>query len=199
MTFIVIEGLDGCGGETQTKLLKKHFMKNKVKCRVFRSPDYRTPIGNAIKSYLNGKLKLDVYSAFTLFSSDTLLTSKTIEKERVDKVVVMDRYVTSTLAYQCARGLDFKKGVEIIQKLDYQKPDLIVYIDIKPDTSVNRKKKEKKILDYHERDVLYLKRVRDFYLMEIKNKVLGNWVVIDGEKSIQEVHKEILKRTDPHS
>ncbi|MEM5793104.1 MAG: dTMP kinase [Candidatus Aenigmatarchaeota archaeon] len=193
MTFIVIEGIDGCGGETQTKLLKKYFKKNKIPHKIFRSPDYTTTIGKAIKSYLDGKLKLDVYSAFTLFASDTLLTSKKIEKERNKKVVIMDRYVTSTLPYQCARGLDFNKGLDIIEKLEYQKPDLIIYIDIKPETSIKRKKKEKNNLDYHERNLNYLKKVRNFYFKEIENKVLSKWVVIDGEESIENVNRKIIE------
>lgn len=193
MTFIVIEGLDGCGGETQTRLLKKYLTKNKIAYKIFKSPNYQTPIGKAIESYLHEKLKLDPNTAFILFASDTLLTSKQIEKERRDKVVIMDRYITSTIVYQAARGLDFEKAIKFTKLMDYSRPDAIIYIDIKSETSMKRKKKEKDKLDYHEKKLGYLKKVRKFYHQEAKKNVLGKWHVINGERTIQEVHEQILK------
>jgi len=192
MTFIVIEGLDGCGGETQTKLLKKYLTKNKIPHRILSSPDYSTQIGKRIKLYLDEKINLNPEDAFKLFASDTLLTSKQIEKE-TDKLVIMDRYITSTIAYQAARGFNFEKGIEFAENMDYVKPDTIIYIDIKSETSMKRKKKEKGKLDYHESKLDYLKKVRKFYLQETKRDVLCEWLIIDGEKSIIEVHKDILK------
>ncbi len=192
MTFIVIEGLDGCGGETQTELLKEYFKKKKIPHQLFRSPDYSTPIGKAIKSYLEGKLELDTEAAFILFASDTLLTSKKMGKLRQSKLLIMDRYITSTIPYQVARGLKFDKGVKFVELMNYQKPDAIIYIDIKPETSMKRKKKEKGKLDYHEKKLGYLKRVRQVYLQEVDENVLGDWFLIDGERSIKEVHEDIL-------
>ncbi len=192
MTFIVIEGLDGCGGETQTKLLKKYLKKNKIPHKIFRSPDYSTQVGKRIKLYLDEKIKLNHEDAFKLFASDTLLTSKQIEKE-TDKLVIMDRYITSTISYQSARGFGFEKGIDFAESMDYVKPDTIIYIDIKPETSIKRKKREKGKLDYHESKLDYLKKVRNFYLQEVKRNVLCKWFIIDGEKSILEVHKDILR------
>ncbi len=191
MAFIVIEGLDGCGGETQTKLLEEYLKKNKIPHKIFRSPGYSTQIGKRIKLYLDEKIKLNPEDAFKLFASDTLLTSKKIEKE-TGKLVAMDRYITSTIAYQAARGFDFEKGVEFAECTNYHKPDAIIYIDIKPETSIERKKKEKDKLDYHEGKLHYLEKVREFYKQEIKRNVLGKWFVINGEMSIQEVHENIL-------
>ncbi|NCN39090.1 MAG: dTMP kinase [Candidatus Aenigmarchaeota archaeon CG_4_10_14_0_8_um_filter_37_24] len=191
MKFIVIEGLDGCGGETQTKLLKEYLAKNNISHKAFRSPDYSTDIGKAIKSYLDGKLSLDPESAFTLFASDTLLTSKKIQKTKTN-IVIMDRYITSTIAYQSARGLDFKKGIAFAKLMDYVKPDAIIYIDIKPETSMKRKQKEKGKLDYHESNLSYLEEVRRFYEQEAKRRILSKWHAIDGEKSIEQVHEDVL-------
>ncbi len=193
MAFIVIEGLDGAGGETQTQLLKEYLTKNKIPHKTFRSPDYTRPIGKVIKSYLDQELRLDPDSAFMLFASDTLLTSKQIEKEKKNKVVVIDRYITSTIPYQAARGLDFEKGIKFVEFMSYQKPDVIIYIDIKPETSIKRKRREKERLDYHESRLDYLKKVREFYHREAKRNVLGKWYIIDGEKDIQQVHEDILK------
>lgn len=192
MTFIVIEGLDGCGKETQIKLLGKYFKKNKILHRFFRSPDYSSPTGKVIKSYLDQKLELKPEDAFTLFASDTLMTSKIIEKEERNKIVVMDRYITSTIPYQVARGFDFKKGIKFAESSNYTEPDAIIYIDISPEISMERKKKEKGKLDYHEKKLDYLKKVREIYLQEAERNVLSDWFLIDGERSIEEVHEDIL-------
>jgi len=173
---------------TQENLAKFYLHKHKI----FRSPDYSTQVGKRIKLYLDEKIKLNPEDAFKLFASDTLLTSKKI-KEETDKLVVMDRYITSTIPYQAARGFDFEKGVEFAETMDYQKPDKIIYIDISPETSVKRKKKEKNKLDYHESKLDYLKKVRKFYQKEIKRNVLSEWLIINGEMSIQEVHENILR------
>jgi dTMP kinase len=192
MVFIVIEGLDGCGGETQTKLLEKYLRKNNIPHKIFSSPNYNTPTGKRIKSYLKQKIELSPEDAFSLFSIDTLLVSKEIEKVREKNVVIMDRYITSTIAYQTARGFDFEKGVEFAESMKYQKPDAVIYIEISPQTSMKRKKKEKGELDYHESRKKYLEKVRKIYHKEMKKNVLGKWYLVDGENSVQDVHEQIL-------
>jgi thymidylate kinase len=77
--------------------------------------------------------------------------------------------------------------------MEYPKPDLIIFIDVKPEIGMKRKLDEEGKLDRHERDLEFLRRVRDFYFREIKESVLGKWIVIDGERSKKEVHEDILK------
>lgn len=190
MPFIVLEGLDGCGGETQTKLLKDNLKRERIK--IFRSPDYTTEIGKAIKAYLDEKLILGPETAFTLFASDTLLTSKKIKIERRDNLVIMDRYITSTICYQAARGFNFEKGLKFIELMDYQKPEAIIYLDIKAETSIKRKMKEKGKLDYHEKKLEYLKNVRKFYKKMAKMNVMCDWYIVDGERPIKVVAEDVL-------
>jgi len=64
--IIVIEGGDQAGKKTQTELLAKTLKARKLKTKVFSFPDYTTPIGKKIKSYLNGKQKLVKRSRKTL-------------------------------------------------------------------------------------------------------------------------------------
>jgi dTMP kinase len=149
-------------------------------------------VGKSIQAYLKEELELDPETAFIVFASDTLLTSKKIEKLREKNFLIMDRYITSTIPYQAARGLDFNKGVKFTEIMDYQIPDAIIYIDIKPKTSMERKKKEKEKLDFHEKKLNYLKRVRNFYLKEAENYILTDWFLVDGERSIEDVHEDIL-------
>ena len=137
---------------------------------------------------------MDPDSAFILFCADNMQNAKEIEKaKKQGKHVIIDRYITSTIVFQSARGLSFEKGIRFGELMQFPKADAIIYIDISAETSMKRKMGEKGNLDMHEKNLQYLKKVRQLYLEEAKRNVLGKWFVIDGEKTIPEVHKEILK------
>lgn len=191
--IIVIEGLDGAGGETQTKLLMEYFKKNRIPYKFLRSPQYDIPVGKAIKAYLDEEVEMDPDSAFLLFCADNMLNAKQIEKAKKErKHVILDRYITSTIVFQAARGFSFDKGIKFAELMNFPRADAIIYIDISPETSIKRKKGEKGTLDMHEKDSEYLRRARKLYLEEVKKNILGKWFIIDGEKSIEEVHEQIL-------
>lgn len=192
--IIVIEGLDGAGGETQTKLLMEYFNKNNLPYKFLRSPQYDIPVGKAIKAYLDEKMRMDPDSAFLLFCADNMLNAKQIEKaKKQEKHVILDRYITSTIVFQAARGFSFDRGIRFAELMEFPRADAIIYIDISPETSMKRKKSEKGTLDMHEKDSEYLGRARKLYFKAVKRNVLGKWLIIDGEKSITEVHEQILK------
>ena len=194
MPFVVIEGLDGAGGSTQTDLLKEFFERKNIPHVFVKSPDYETEIGQSILDYLNGKIDLRPEQAFLLFASDVLNSVPMIRKGlEENKVVVTDRYITSTIAYQCARGFSFDSALKFVKSHEYPEADAIIFIDIKPETSIERKMKEHEKLDKHEKNLKLLRKVRSVYQKEIENKVLGKWFVVDGEKDIKKVHEDVLK------
>jgi len=194
MPFFIIEGLDGAGGATQTNLLKKFFEKKNIPYVFVKSPEYGTEIGRSIRDYLTGKIKLNPKEAFILFATDVLNSVTMIKKGlEENKVVIADRYITSTIAYQCANGFSFESALNFVKSHEYPKADAIIFINIKPVTSMKRKLKEHGRLDKHEKNLGFLKKVRNFYLKEIKQNILGKWFVVDGERSIEEVHEDIVK------
>jgi dTMP kinase len=191
--FLVLEGLDGAGGSTQSNLLKRYFEDKHIQPVFVKSPEYETEVGRAIRDYLNGKVKLKTEQAFLLFATDVLNSVPKIKEGlKENKIVFADRYVTSTIAYQCANGFSFESALKFVKSNNYPEVDRIIFIDIKPETSMERKMREG-ALDIHERNLKFLREVRGFYMKEIKENVLGEWVVIDGEKSKEEIHKNILK------
>jgi len=194
LPFIAIEGLDGAGGQSQTELLKEYFANNNMPSVFVKSPDYDHPIGQLISDYLNEKFELSNDQAFLAFAVDVLNSVPKIETGlKGGKIVIADRYITSTIAYHCSRGFSFECALKLVELLKYPKADAIIFIDIKPETSMKRKMGEHGKLDRHEKDLEFLKKVRDFYFREINENVLGKWVVIDGERSKEEIHEDILK------
>ena len=194
MVFIVIEGLDGAGGETQTNLLLDYFNKIGKKAVKIESPNLNTPVGKAYREYLYEKFEMKNEAIFLLCACDVIINRKTIEENNEKgNIIIADRYITSTIAYQAANKFPFEKALKIVELIDFPKPDMIIYIDISPETSMRRKAKEKGNLDRHEKNLEYLKKVREFYKKEIDRNVLGKWFMVDGEQPIDKIHRDIVE------
>ena len=101
-----------------------------------------------------------------------------------DKIVISDRYKYSNMAYQGANGVD-PKWIEEIEKYSLD-PDVVFYIRVRPESAMKRRKEK----DLYEENYDFQKKVFDIY--EILSKKY-KFIVIDGEKSIEEIHKNILK------
>ncbi len=194
--FLVVEGIDGAGGSTQSKLIKNFLEDKGFKVELIKYPDYSNAIGKAIKSFLNRKFEINAEVQFYLFALDMLKDKEKIERNlREGKVVLCDRYIFSTFSYQCfAKKFSLEKGLQIVKILNLPKPDLVILLDISPQTSLKRKRKEKKKLDRHEEDLKLLSEVREGYFKIADMKIFSEeWVFINAEKSIKEVFGEIKK------
>ena len=188
--FIVLEGIDGSGTETQSKLLKEFLDKKGKKTELIKYPDYDGPIGKLIHDFLHNKFDLPPDVQFSLYATDMLK-----DKDRIlnglkeGRIIIADRYFTSTIAYQSmTKGFSLEKGIKFAELFDLPKPDLVIFLDISPKTSTERKLKEKKVLDRHEADEAFLEKVRESYLELIERKIFAKrWFIIDGERSIEDV------------
>lgn len=199
--FFAIDGLDGCGGETQTKILLERLKKSGKDTLFIRYPDYgpdkenpAKPIAKIIHEFLHKKYEFDEKVQFLLYSTDMVKDIQKMQNSLNEgKIIVADRYFTSALAYQCLKGFPLKKALKYADMFGLPKPDLIIFIDISAETSIKRKHGEKMgNLDRHEEDKKFLERLANFYKEKLaKKNVFGKWMVIDGEKSIEEVSEEI--------
>jgi dTMP kinase len=191
--FVVIEGIDGAGCGTQTELLKER-LNEKLSQPVLhiRYPNYNNPVGITIHKFLHEELQLSLDMQFFIYSLDMLKDMKEIKKALEEgRMVLADRYFTSTLAYQCSQGFPIEKALKFAELFDFVKPDLIIYLKVSAETAMKRKKMEKPDLDLFERDLELRKRVSKKY-EELANKnIFGKWVIVDAERSIEEVAKEI--------
>ncbi len=192
--FIVIEGLDGAGGETQAKRLEG-FLSDKGKDVVMLSyPNPDSPIGKVIYEYLNKSIELSPEVQMALYVADFALDKEKIEDAKSSgKIVVSNRYFFSTLAYQCgAKGVDTDEAIDFANTMGIPEPDLVIYLDITPVTSKKRKIGENNNLDRHEEDDDLLAKVREAYIKLAKEDTFAKKsVMINGEKGVNEVTAEI--------
>jgi dTMP kinase len=184
--LVVFEGIDGCGKETQIKLLRE---KN-PDAVVFKYP---TKSFQMLNDYLEKKVELSAKSIFLLFLSD-IANEQGKVKEALDagKLVILDRYVFSTISYELAE-MHFPQAKKIVEGLNFLKPDMVVLLDITPEESQERKRKQKQ-LDRYEENREYLAKVRDNYLRLHEERFLTpNWHKVDASKSIADVHAQIMR------
>jgi dTMP kinase len=183
--FICVEGLDGCGKTTQTKLLVRRLRKEGYNAMYTSEPSHGK-IGRFIKKYcLHAEKRVSSVVEALLFAADRF---EHVEKEIIPalnegKIVVSDRYVYSSLAYQGAAGLDLKW----IEKINGHalRPDLAIFVDVEPNVVVQRLKPKKSVMENLETQ----RKVREVYLIFVKN---GELTRIDGNKSKEDVANAIL-------
>jgi dTMP kinase len=100
------------------------------------------------------------------------------------KIVISDRYVYSSLAYQGAAGLDLK-WIEEINKFAIP-PDLAIYIDILAEVVFERLRREKSVMENFQTQC----KVREIYLKLVED---GRLIPINGNRPENEVEKDILE------
>ena len=184
--FICVEGLDGCGKTTQTKLLVRKLRKIGWDA-VYTAEPSRGKIGKFIQKYcLHGEKRTFPIVEALLFAADRF---EHVEREVIPalnegKIVVSDRYVYSSLAYQGATGLDLK-WIEMINEHAIR-PDLAIFVDVEPEAVIKRLKPKKSVMENLETQ----RKVREVYVKFVEK---GELVRIDGNKSKKEVADDVLK------
>jgi len=141
--FIVLEGLDGAGKSTQLRLLQDFFTKNNIQSEFLHFPRFDAPVfGELIAKFLRGDLgdvqTVDPYLVGLLYAGDRNDAAITIRNWlKNKKYVLVDRYVYSNIAYQCAKlpPTERKALRKWILQMEYEyfgipQPDLTLFLDV---------------------------------------------------------------------
>lgn len=187
--LIVIDGIDGTGKTTQAKRLLAKLQKEGFDAIYFREPS-DSPWGLEIKSKAGRPGSLSPEEELSLFQKDRM---ENVEKNlkpalEAQKVVILDRYYFSTIAYQGARGID----PEMIKKMNESfavKPDLVFILDVAPSKGLSRIEKSREVLEKHFEREDYLVKVREIF-QSIKGKNIHH---LDASRSEEDIFKDIKK------
>jgi dTMP kinase len=192
--FIVLDGPDGCGKTTQTKLLVRWLGEKGVGVAAFREPG-GTAIGEMIRQILLNPDHIAMGTAAEVMlymaARVQLWQEKIAPALKEDKCVVLDRWLSSTCAYQgCAGGFGIDNVIKIAQDcLERPWPDMTVILDVELNTASPRLDRD---LDRMEqKGDGYHKRVREGFLQLAKDR--GGFAVIDASGNIQTIHKKIIE------
>ncbi len=197
MKLFVIEGVDGAGKSTQIKMLKDFFATRGYSCEYLHFPRTDAPyFGELIARFLRGEFgslnEVDPYIVALLYAGDRKDASEMITKWLNEKkIVLLDRYTYSNIAYQCAKLHDAAaqdKLMNWILDLEFThfgipRPDLNIFLDVpfsfaesnlmNARTGIDREYL-KGTRDIHEESMTFQKNVRDIYLrVALKDKRLA--------------------------
>jgi dTMP kinase len=219
MSFIVIEGLDGSGKSTQMGLLREYLDENEKSFRYLHFPRLEEGVyGKLIARFLRGEMgdinQVDPYLVALIFAGDRADASEIIEEWISDgNIVILDRYVYSNIAFQCAKIEDKGERDKLrdwILNLEYQynvlpRPDVNLFLDVPlnfVNTQLNsdREGEDRDYLkgqkDIHESSLLFQERVRDVYL-DLKDQVSDLQIVncqdSAGEMNSPSIIFELIK------
>lgn len=178
---MVIEGIDGSGKGTQSRLIKD-WLEERGHQVLFTQEPTDGEVGRLLrKKLLEGDLAPETEAL--LFAADrrehqseiTMALSK-------GSIVICDRYLPSSLAYQGARGvnLDWIREINRFARI----PDRVFLLDLEPEKALERINNRLRKLDYFEKTE-FLKKVRNIYLE------LDDMIVVDASKPEEDVFHDL--------
>lgn len=187
--LIVLEGLDGAGKSTQVKLLDAYLQAAGKKTKFLHFPRYEAPVyGDLIARFLRGDFggndAVHPQLVALLYSLDRIDAAPTIQ-EWLDEgyCVILDRYVYSNIAFQCAKLPDAEQSDQLrewIFNYEYTvsgipRPDFNIFLDVPigfvdKQLRHNRSGSDRDYLegkkDIHEASIEFQKKVRAIYLRQ---------------------------------
>ena len=185
--LVNLEGIDGCGKSTQSKLLREKLEGEGEKVIILKEPTKR-PHGQKLWDVLHGKRKASNEEILELF----VLDRKQHVEEKIQPalddgtVVLMDRYYYSSMAYQVAGGIDVE---EIREKHVFApRPDVVLIFDLPVSVALERVK-EHSDADEFEKDE-HLEKVREAYL-DLENDPLVR--IVDATGTPEEIFEDVWR------
>ncbi|WP_349409043.1 dTMP kinase [Pseudalkalibacillus sp. SCS-8] len=200
--FITFEGPEGAGKTTIIKRLEKEFETRDVPFIVTREPggieiaeQIRSVILNPANTKMDGRTEALLYAA----ARRQHLAEKVIPALEEGKIVLCDRFIDSSLAYQgFARGLGIEEVYSINRfATEDCMPDLTIYFDLSPEVGLSRiddnTQREKNRLDLEKLDFHH--QVQEGY-RRVLEMFPDRIETINAEKPVDSVYEDVLSIID---
>lgn len=193
--FITFEGVDFAGKTTQVTLLKEYLIGKNYNVITLREPG-GTPLAEEIRKFLLDKNNMlnPITELFLFESARSDLVSKVIIPAlNSGKIVLCDRFCDSTLAYQgYGRGLPLDFIDDCNQRASQGlEPQITFFIDVSIDVVFSRGHRRDNDRFESERKEFIDKVIEGFRIIARHNPERIH--IIDGSKSIEDIHTEIIK------
>ena len=193
--FIVFEGIDGSGKTTQAKKLYEYLKEKGLKTVLTKEPG-GTDIGKEIrKILLNKAYNIPPIAELLLYEADRNIHISTFVKPKLHNgyVVISDRYIYSTLAYQ-SFGRDIDRNlVDYLNSLATEdlKPDIVFLLDIPVEEGLNRIGKIRDKDRIEKEDINFHLKLREGFL-KLADENRDIFCIIDGTENINSIFDKIL-------
>jgi dTMP kinase len=187
--LITFEGIDGSGKTTQAELLYQYLKMKGFNVSLYRDPG-GTPLAEKIREVIM-EFSIDPITELLLFESarSSLVWEKILPDLSANKVVIIDRFIDSSVAYQgYAREVNLGT-VSILNHIAIRgrKPDLTIILNVNLETALSRIKQKRTKFESPE----LLKKVRDAYILIAHSEKERDIRIVDANRNEEEVFKEI--------
>ncbi len=195
--FITFEGIDGSGKSTQIEKLRGRFEKKGAQVQTFRDPGGPIVSEKVREILLNPDYDIDPVTELLLFSAarSQLIAEKVLPNLEKGRVVILDRFYDSTIAYQ-GYGRE-SVPLDEIHKMNQIashkcKPDLTIYMKVPLQEAKKRMAKQKDRME-QAGDPFFEKVIRGFnHLAENEER----FFTVDATQPADWVHKQIWKHVE---
>ncbi|MDA4136411.1 MAG: dTMP kinase [Thaumarchaeota archaeon] len=185
--IIAMEGIDAVGKNTHSLLLSKWLRRKGVDTVDMSFPDYDTPIGKEIKSFLSGRRAYPIELQHLLFAANRWEKLEDIRScLRAGDVIVVNRYTESNLAYGKANGLDATWLASLENGMP--KADLVVVLDASPSSLSSRRPGDSK--DVYEKSSALQGKAQKAY-RELARK--RGWSLIDADGPVGDIQASVAR------
>ena len=185
--LVNLEGIDGCGKSTQSKLLLEKLEGEGEKVIILKEPTKR-PHGQKLWDVLHGKRKAANEEILELFVLDRIQHVEEKIQPALDDgtVILMDRYYYSSMAYQVAGGINVE---EIREKHAFApKPDVVLIFDLPVSVALERVKGHSDADEFEKEE--HLEKVREAYL-DLENDPLVR--IVDATGTPEEIFGNVWR------
>ena len=193
--FISFEGGEGAGKSTQTKLLKEYLESIGEKVILTREPG-GTPLGNKLRDILldNATGDISPRSEALIYAADRANHVYALIKPALERgeVVITDRYLDSSIAYQGAGRILEPAEVARISRWATETlvPTVTIIIDLPAEIGLGRLKSRDRL---EAEPIAFHERVRQEFL-SLANTDPERYFVVDGTESVEAIHAQIVER-----
>ncbi len=184
--FICIEGLDASGKTTQARRLVRNLRRKGFEA-VYTTEPSSGEVGKFIREHiLQRRKRVPSVVEALLFAADRIdhVERKIKPALQEGKIVVCDRYVFSSMAYQGAAGLNVRWIEEINGSA--LPPDLAIYLDVPMDLLIKRMKRKRSVMETLE----VQRKVQEIYMKLVES---GRLVPINGNRPVDEISRNVLE------
>jgi dTMP kinase len=206
--FIVFDGGEGSGKSTQARLLREELERSGMNVLAVHDPG-ATRIGELVRAILlnpeNNDMGMRCEMLLYMASRAQMMVEKILPALKAGQVVLCDRFVSSTLAYQLGgEGLTAKEIRDVAEvAIRGRWPDLTLIFDLPTEAAMQRVRPkftlfpddptagrdldriEQRSLEYHD-------QVRQRYLNQVRDDP-DRYRVIDADRPVEQVHADVMR------
>ena len=194
--FISVEGIEGCGKSTLVNGLGQYFHERNIDYVITKEPG-STSIGKILRSILLDKnQKIDPLTELIMMFSDRLDHLDKVIKPSLEKgkIVITDRYIDSTYAYQGAgRGISKTLIDNLVRKTEIMLPDRTILLDLDPEVGLKRASLRNQLDRFESENIEFHKRLRRSFL-DAADANPDRFLTVDAEQEPDNILQSVINQ-----